>query len=320
MKNVFVDNHHEALFQSLILLFEKRLGWKLYTQAGLEWYQEGFWNVYPHPSTAEQYLLREVEKDHGITREQFKNIDFDLIICSIPDHVEPFLKLAKEKNTKICMQVGNVWPFDHTFPIKNILASAKIPHLVGFNVIEYHQESDPSFGYIKKDTFPDPKIYSFINCLNTVNIYRSDWDLFLQLEKQIPTFEFKSYGGQTRNGAIAPASVVADKMREARFIFHSKKSGDGFGHVIHNAFQIGTPPIVKKEDYLGKLAEPLMIDGQTCITMDNKPINQLIEEINHFSDPELYFKMSEQAALKFKEIVDYDKEAEQVKQFVGNLI
>ena len=59
MKNVFIDKHHEGLFDSLVLLFEKRLGWRLYTQAGIEWYKEGLWNVYPHPSTAEQYLLRE---------------------------------------------------------------------------------------------------------------------------------------------------------------------------------------------------------------------------------------------------------------------
>jgi len=53
---VFADLHHGDLFYSLQLLFEKRLKAELYRPVGIEWWKEGFWNVFNHPATAQQYL------------------------------------------------------------------------------------------------------------------------------------------------------------------------------------------------------------------------------------------------------------------------
>ena len=53
---IYSDCHHEHLYESLRILFEDRLGYELYRAIGLEWYHEKFWNVYPHPATAQQYL------------------------------------------------------------------------------------------------------------------------------------------------------------------------------------------------------------------------------------------------------------------------
>lgn len=320
MKNVFVDRHHDSLFNSLIILFEKRLGWKLSTQAGMAWYQEGLWDVFPHPSTAEQYLLREVEKEHGITLEQFKDTKFDVLLCSIPTHVNIWLKLKElyQPQAKLIFQVGNVWPFDHSFPIKNILASAVVPQLMGFNVLQYHQEFDlNSFHY--EPVKEGRKIYSFTNCLNTVDLYRPDWDLFLQLESLLPEWTFKSYGGQTRDGAISPLDVAA-KMREATFIYQCKTKGDGFGHVIHQAAAVGRPLITRFSDYEDKLAECL-IDEITSISVDHATPETIANMIRETWDSGLTpITRGKNIYQKFKDNVDFEYEAEQIKQFLEHLI
>jgi hypothetical protein len=54
--NVFTDFHHASLLQSFILLFEKRLGGNVFRPIGMEWAEKGFWKIYDHPATREQYL------------------------------------------------------------------------------------------------------------------------------------------------------------------------------------------------------------------------------------------------------------------------
>lgn len=334
MKQVFVDSHHQSLFSSLCMLFEGRLGWKLYTQAGMAWYEEDLWRVYPHPDTAKQYLLREVEKDHGITREQFKQMDFDLILCSIPQHIEPFLKLAKEKNASLCFQVGNAWEIDQNQAsmLDGVMASAKIkdnqPHY-GRNgqilpLIEYHQEFSIdlyNFEPVKKTK----KIYSFINCINVLDLYKKDWELFLELERLLPEFEFCSYGGQTRNGAIAPVSEVARLTKEADLIFHVKNQGDGFSYGMFTAAACGRPIITRRSDYEGKLAQPLLIGiGPTSIHVDNLSPQDIADQIRHLYEPRggdgVWLEdMSSNIYDSFKKNVDFDKEEQQIRLFLEKL-
>lgn len=53
---ILADFHHEHLYESLRILFEDRFGWELFRPIGEEWYNEGYWKVYDHPSTVQQYL------------------------------------------------------------------------------------------------------------------------------------------------------------------------------------------------------------------------------------------------------------------------
>lgn len=322
---ILADRHHMGLTESLRLLFEKRLGHELYFQKGMEWYPE-FWNVYPHIDTAKQYLERELEGVNGITLEEFKNSKFDILIASIPQHIEPFRKLISQyqPQAKLIFQIGNAWNIDshQASLIDGVMASAKVPmqNVNGHNgkpllMIEYHQEASPQFQYVKKENLPSKNIYSFMNIPQKF----PDWPLFLDLEQKMQDWNFKAFGGQARDGAIWDRAELAGKMREAMFIFHLKAGGDGMGHVIHDSFQVGTPPIVKREYYLGTLAETLMIDGKTCITTDNKSIDIILKEISHYSQPENYFAMSINAANRFKEIVDYDKEEDLIRRFLENI-
>src|SRR3990167_1968898 len=54
--NVFTDFHHAGLLNSLIMLFEGRLGGAVYRPIGTEWHEKGYWKIYDHPATVQQYL------------------------------------------------------------------------------------------------------------------------------------------------------------------------------------------------------------------------------------------------------------------------
>jgi hypothetical protein len=351
--NVFCDFHHASLLQSLLILFEGRLGGNVYRPIGLEWFDSGFWAVYDHPATAQQFLstaqgyrpldgspplniIEEVNNypenpvaeiyycrdiDSGqvnkaITLESFKALDIDIVIASLPQHVEPFKRLIREHkpNAKLIYQIGNAWTIEAaTAP--NIMASAIIHDVPPeINFIQYHQEFDLNIFHTGEYFLPRA-IYSFVNVFQSF----PDWHLFEKLEQMMPDWKWRSYGGQCRDGAIGPAPILADKMREAEFIFHVKASGDGYGHVLHNAAAVGTPLITNRRDYRGKLGEALMIPDVTCIDIDGLTLHEIIEKVDHYSEPSRYNAMSYNIAHRFAEVVDFDREFEQIKEFLSCL-
>jgi hypothetical protein len=343
---VFTDFHHEGLLHSLILLFEKRLGFELYRPVGMEWYQEGYWHVFPHIDTAKQYLeVASIPTDgsiplnepsgnedgifliedkrtgyfhRGMTFDRFKQEKFDIIIASLPQHIEPFKKLISlyQPQAKLIFQIGNAWNIPENADIKNVLASANIPNHPNIpNFVTYHQEFDlDTFSFSTPDIM-SKKIYSFINCLNTVEIYKRDWELFLELERLLPGWEFKSYGGQCRDGSLKTNEELAEKMQEAAFIFQVKSQGDGYGHIIHNAAAIGRALITRASDYQGKLAQPL-IDESTSILVDSLTPEQIAHEIKIQGYPGVRGVHINQ---KFKKVVNFGNEEQEIRRFLQNL-
>jgi hypothetical protein len=94
----------------------------------------------------------------------------------------------------------------------------------------------------------------------------------------------------------------------------------GMRHVIHSIFAIGRPAIVKKEYYAGKFADQLLIDGQTCITIDGLNPNQIIDKINYYNEQSRYEALCAGAYSRFKEVVDFDKEAIQLQKYFSELL
>lgn len=319
MLKIFSDRHHQGLTESLILLFQKRLKGEIWFQKGLDWWKEGFWALQPFESTAIQYLERELEGLPGITLEEFKNTKFGILLCSIPQHVDMWVKLRDlyQPQAKLIFQVGNMWAFDNSFPIKNILASAVVPDIPGFNICTYHQEFSTDL-YNYEPPKRTKQIYSFINCINVLDLYKNDWGLFLELERLLPEFEFESYGGQTRGGAIAPQEEVAKLTKEADLIFHVKQNGDGYSYGMHTASSCGKIIITRLSDYKGKLAEPL-ITPETCLIIDGKTPQQIADEIKILWDNKLEI-MSENMSNKFKEIVSFDQEEASIREFLTRLL
>jgi len=368
IKNVFVDFHHAGLLQSFILFFEGRLGAKVYRPIGMDWATKGYWKVYDHPATQAQFLdingatpdgtpiLNKVvdivdsnslssviyscqdidsgQTNKAITFDGFMDMPFDIVIASLPQHIEPYKKLCElhPNKPKLIYQIGNQWDLPAGVPVKNIMASAKIPNIpADINFIQYHQEFDTTifrpdrftlfdFKEVSPLLLPGNNIYSFVNCFNIQSHFTSDWNLFKQVELQVLShFTFRSYGGQCRDGAAHGIKQVADKMREARFIWHTKFGGDGYGHILFNSAAMGKPLITKKSYYAGKLGEDLMIDGETCINIDNLSVDQIIEKIRYFNQEPNYIEMSKNVYKNFKKHVDFSREAEELKAFLSSL-
>lgn len=343
--NVFVDFHHAGLLNSLILLFEGRLGGNVYRPIGLEWATEGFWNVFDHPATRKQYLtlkqgykpvdgtrpLNNVKKfekgvyycqdiDSGyfnkaITLKKFKQMKFDYVIASLPQHIEPYRKLAKMQGCPLIFQVGNQWEGIYC---KNVMASAKLnwnlipgeflADGVGVNYVVYHQEFDTKI--FKPNGYKPFTITSLMNIPEQM----PDYNMLLDIEQSLD-WEVKIYGGG-RDGSKHGTQEVADAIRGSQFIWHVKAGGDGYGHIIHNAFACGVPPIVKKSYYEGKLAGELMVDGETCINIDGLGLHEAIEKIKYYAQALRYEQLREGAYNIFKEKVNFAEDAEKVKQFL----
>lgn len=369
---VLADFHHAGLLQSLILLFEKRLGGQVYRPIGTDWHTKGFWKVYDHPATVAQFLeaggntpdgtaklneligsewvgaANEVEGGYrhpiywkcqdidsgtfnrAISLQGFFDTKFDIVIASIPAHIEPFKRLCElhPSKPKLIFQIGNAWTTE-AGSAPNIMASAKITGVpADTNFIEYHQEFDTSIfspfsraytgmGFVAGAD--DKTVASFVNVFNNMGHFESDWGLFQAVKRLMPDWTFKSYGGQCPDGALGPAPVLAEAMRNQMFIWHTKAGGDGYGHIIHNAAAVGRPMIVKKSYYVGKMAEPLLIDGETCINIDGMDPHEVIEKILHYSEPDRWKTMTVKTYENFKKVVDFDAEAEKLKVFISNL-
>lgn len=330
LTNVLVDLHHQSLFDSLLLLFEKRLGYNVFRPIGMEWYPN-YWDVFPSIDTAKQYLQPHfVPKDgtrplnerlkNTITLEEFKNMGFDILVASIPQHIPIFKRLISEfqPQAKLIYQIGNHWNVDPN-EVKNVMASAKVNIPPSVNGVIYHQEFPLDIFY-NSEIKADKKIYSFINCLATADLFKKDWELFLELERLMPDWEFKSFGGQCRDGSINNTNELADKMREASFIFHCKTGGDGYGHVIHNAAAVGRPLITRFSDYKDKLAESLITYPCTSIHVDNFLPEDIVSNILYvYNETGMYESYLKEIHNRFMSTVNFNKEEQVIRKFLLSL-
>ena len=107
-------------------------------------------------------------------------------------------------------------------------------------------------------------------------------------------------------------------MREANFIYHVKKGGDGFGHILHNAFAVGRPLITRIADYKRRLAEPLLEDGETCFDVDKYTVEELADKILNLT-PLQYEYMVQQVKARFEKYVNFNQEEQEIKLFLDKL-
>lgn len=366
MYNVFCDFHHASLLNSLIMLFEGRLGGHVARPIGREWFDEGYWKVHDHPATVAQYLdiggatpdnsprLNElmqkvdwggkvlpeggVESDgesyfchdidsgktnRAITLSSFMNSHCDFVIATLPQHIEPFRRLCDrhKDHPKLIFQIGNEWNAGaHQNLIDGIMSSARVYLPLTIPSATYHQEFDLSV-FARADIesgFESRRITSFVNCFDVADIFTHDWHQFEDLEHLMsPTYEFRAYGGQCRDGSANGSEDLANRIRHTKFVYHVKKGGDGYGHILHNAAAMGRPLIVKMGYYMGKLGADLLIPDMTCIAIDGLSNEQIINKIKYFSAPERYSVMSNNLYIRFKEKVDFDREAVEIEKFLS---
>lgn len=354
MMRVLTDFHHSSLLRSLHLLFEKRLHMMLYRPIGMDWFSEGYWAINDLEDTAKQFLSIEqaaprdgtpalnklsLERDEilsetdvdgvhyvmdpgghsyhrACTLEFFKSVKFDYVIASVPAHVPIFKRLIGryQPQAKLIVQMGNNWQ-GYDFGELPVLASVKGPLPHAKNAIFYHQEFDLDV-FHATTALPTKKIYSFTNVIRDSEVAWRDFTGLRDLT-EYAGIEWRAYGGQCPDGNMTGSLELANKMREAAMIFHVKPGGDGFGHVIHNAYAVGRPVITRRSDYRNQLAEDLMIPG-TFIDLDehwsfNDPA-KIIADLQ--SNPEQLAKMGQNYKEAFDRVVDYTKEAKEIRTWL----
>jgi hypothetical protein len=350
---ILTDFHHSGLLRSLNLLFVNRLGHELYRPIGLEWFTEGFWKINNQQDTAEQFLGMDqaylppdgtaplnqftgrTETQEGAcwvldpggqsmhracTLQFFKDNPFDVLIASIPAHIKPFAELIRlyQPNAKLVFQVGNNWNFDELEGMNVLASTMPRPVKPNCNAIFYHQEIDLKEFY-PTTVEPNRNIYSFVNIQQNTGI---GWDDFIRLEKMTigSGFIWKSFGGQCRDGSMHGDRELANKMRQAMMIYHVKPGGDGFGHVIHDAYAVGRPIITRRSHYANQPGGALMVPG-TCIDLDEYSLPEVKNVLHRLaSAPDLLIEMGKKARARFDELVRYDEEAEAIKVWLENLL
>lgn len=343
---ILTDFHHTSLLRSLVLLFENRLNMSVYRPVGMEWFYEGYWSVNNQVDTARQFLDLEtqfrvdntpelnvihghsdgiyelydpgnISTHKGILLEAFKSEKFDYLIASIPAHIPIYEKLIKEyqPSAKLIVQIGNNWD-SNIFNGMNVLASVKPGMVQNANVVYYHQEFDTNI-FKPSDHKVSKNISSYINILQNIP---NGWNDFSTLEKMLNgLISFKSYGGQCRDGNKAGAKELADSMSIDDFVFHVKDHGDGYGHIIYNAYACGRPVILRKSDYIGKLAEELISDNNS-IDLDQLSHEECVNLIkNIYQDGSLLEDMSINAYKSFVNNVNFSQDAEKVSRWLATL-
>lgn len=348
---ILADLHHGDLYYSLQLLFEKRLSGQLYRPIGMEWYTEGYWNIYPDPRTAQQYLALDqsinIPKDifgnylkphhllnanytfedgiyyvedptkdkvqRAITLDKFKEIKFDIIISSIPQHIGPFNKLISlyQPQAKHIFQVGNSW--GHQPGVKNILAScAPFSAPRDVNVCFYHQEFDlDTYKYTLPDSSNVKKIRSYIQLMQDLNVLAN-------YKQKLSEYQFKTYGAGMDDN-VSKSCDLSLLMATSGWTWHVKPGGDGYGHILHNTYACGRPTIINSNYYNGKLGSQLLIDKITCIDISKHPIQEASNLIRHYSQPDEHQKMCENSYKRFKEVVDFNEEEQRIRTFLSVL-
>ena len=112
-------------------------------------------------------------------------------------------------------------------------------------------------------------------------------------------------------------------MRASDVAWHTKVWSDGFGHVIHNWFAVGRPVVGFAGYYQGdprynllpQLAGPLWVEGETSFNLDGLSHDEVAGVIDRlYNDPDLRLRMGENAASRFREIVNFDEEEQAIRR------
>jgi len=342
---IFTDLHHGDLYYSLHLLFEKRLGHELYRPIGLEWFDSGNWKIAaPYRNsraTANQYLeirpgvydqYKNLNGQHhfkddvyhvwhpghqyyqkAITLKQFKEMKFDIIMPTHPDHGGTYTSLRDRfhPQAKLIQQMGNAGQKTN---LPNVLHSSPFPNCKNTqHCLRYHQEINPDLFYYSEPPNETRNIYSVVNCAPYLA-------RFNQMKNLIRDANWRYYGSRSPDGALSGGKGVANKMHEANIAWHLKPKG-GVGHSTKGWFAVGRPLVTNMSEHKKAGGDTLLLfrPGVTCIDLDSGTIHENEKKIRKLLDPEENLKWSKRVRKIFDEVINYDKQEEQVRKFLENL-
>lgn len=354
---ILADFHHHALAESLLLLFADRFGAEVWFPHGMGWYDSGTWQferAWHGDRVARQYLEgiwagcetdgdgRVVRPDPrhpgrlhwGITYDAAIGQGWDIVLSSLPHNDPGYHRFAQATGARFGVQVGNALQDSRWDLASFVLASSTMPGAIerstwarpivwnGLPTVIYHQEfSLDTFRPEWPPAHPE-RVGSFVNCFPEGPSY-PEFQRFARAHGDGLDFRvFGAYGtgapDEFQAGDIGPVPEVAETMRSCGVIWHSKHWSDGFGHTVHNAFAIGRPVVGIPRYYADKLAGPLFVEGVTSFDIEGRSFDELAALLHRLrDDTEYHRQVSEAAAERFREIVDFDAEADAIGRMLG---
>jgi hypothetical protein len=320
---VLADWHHPGLYESLAMLFEDRFGWQLFSPVGMDWADQGYWRFTHEKWKAADYLnagnssqldgwSQQPQPEYPermrkmVTLAEADALQPDVVVATVPAHDHSFRKLADRYGARYVYQMGNAkQPMSRHADL--ILASVQVPSRSG--VIRYHQEFSQALFRRQPISAPQPNVSSFMLRLESASCAH-DW------LSSAPGIEWHAWGGEDPRAAtyLSPMACIAEKMTEAGFIWHDKRIGDGYGHVLHNAAALGRPLIGHSSHYRYKLGAPYWANLRTCIDLDVHAPDQALRLVRQISkDPDWHEELAAGIRAVFDEQVDFDAEAAQIR-------
>lgn len=323
-RRVFADWHHPALWESLSILFEDRFGWELYSPIGLAWARHGWklqggtpgWGVreyleYPEAVPAgDHFEISGAEYPARprklVTVAQFESQPWDIVLSSVMAHQRTFLRLAKGKGARYVHHIGDAKRRVDRITRREaiIIASSSFPD----PDVVHHQEFDRGL-FAPAPIESRSTVSSFMLRLpSTSGPYA-----WLAEAEGIDWWAVESASPRDP-GYLAPMSAVAEQLRRTGWVWHDKRVGDGYGHVLFTAAAVGRPLIGHASHYRGLMGEPLWQDLKTCIDLDQHAAEDALGLIRSISaDPDRHDELAANMRATFAELVDFDAEAARIR-------
>ena len=347
---VLADFHHSDLWESLEMLFTDRFGWDLFRPIGMEWFDSGIWQFERAPSgragwvgdeVAKQYLTpystdrqladwseRDDDTHPGrvyrmVTMEQARALNLDIVIATLTENEEGWHGFAREIGAKFGLQLGNEATVNRYDLADFCLFSTTREHLPWVPYVFYHHEfSLEDFRFEYPPTEPDVAA-TWVQCLPSGTV---EWERFKLLAAATPEIQWYHHGHCNQDSGYWRSNVkttreVAAQMRAARIGIHFKTWSDGYGHVIHNLFAVGKPVLATALYYRGKMAEPLMVEGVTCWDVETKSKEEVVALLRRLhEDDDFHRQVSEASYARFREVVNFDADAEAVREMFSRVL
>lgn len=345
---VLIDYHHADLWESWNLLFGDRFGWDIYAPHGMAWFDQGYWNferLALGDTVARQYLegiwfapvdmgdhVEQEDPTHpgriirGVTVEQALSSSWDIVIATVPDNEAGLCRFARYVGAKYGVQIGNQWQLTNWEAADFGLVSATLDYTPWKPYVTYRQPfSLKDFRYVPP---PRKEPFRIASAVQGLAENPQAYAEFLGYARADPSFGWGIYGSYGSHpvdefalGNQPTTPAVAAAMRATDVAWHTKEWSDGYGHVIHNWFASGRPVVGRESYYVDKLAGPLWVDGVTSIDIGRRHPAEVMDILRRFrQDKDYHLGFCERAAARFREVVDFDAEAEMVRTLFSGVL
>lgn len=383
---IFCDFHHRDLVNSMCHLFEKRMGGELFVPWGLDYYKQGYWGVVDanKDAVAEQFLINTfIETDKqtftdrgdgtvlvntndgklpfkGINFDAFCKTKFDIIIATVPAHIELYMKLQRDHQpqAKFIFEAGNNWGHIPT-NVPNFLNSTTYTFISGEDIHGWTMQSLYK-KYQKKDLYKGlHKICQnrrtgkkcnmvFFHPEFDLNIFKNDNSIkniksisnlrhgcntlggLYELERRLPDWTIKAYGINNRDGELQTDQDIARVMNESGFIYHVKPVGDGYGYNTHQSFAVGSIVITDSSHMCSGGNPDEWFTSHLLLDVENYHTAPTFVDWSRYNYNSIvdrlnwcadnYPTLQQNAMNKFKEVVDFDAEYQKIRVFIERLI